>query len=201
MKNKPLIIGTTLLVSSALFTHIETFYGEEATTPGKYKLTYEVDGKVETAVIEVKENQTELILKDIVIKQNEKWSPLDNVVSLKDKAGEPLNINQVTIKNNVNTQETGIYFVKFSYKNYESIAKVSVNQFSRSEHKKRVMNHYSPSDSQTKIMLNDDLLQNEPTKPKGNLETSGGAGLPGSSSFGNMLSFLSGSLLYGTRRV
>lgn len=201
MKNKPLIVGTTLLVSSVLFAHFETFYGEEATTPGKYKMTYEVDGKVETAVIEVKENQTELVLKDIVIKQNEKWSPLDNVVSLKDKDGEPLDINQVTIKNNVNTEETGIYFVKFSYNDYEASAKVSVNPFSSSEYKKRVMNHYSPSDSQTKIMLNDELLQNELTKPKGNINTSGGADLPGSSSFGNMLSFLSGSLLYGTRRV
>ncbi|MBO0440774.1 bacterial Ig-like domain-containing protein [Candidatus Enterococcus ikei] len=201
MKKKPLILGTALLFSSALFVHFDTFYGEEMTTPGKYKMTYEVDGKVETATVEVKKNQTELLLKDIIIKQNEHWSPLDNVVSLKDRDGEPLDLNQVTIKHNINTQETGLYFVKFSYKTYVSIAKVSVNQFTSSAHKKRVPKHYSQNDSQTKIMLNDELLKNDPAKQKININTSGGANPLGSASFGNMLGFLSGTLLYGTRRV
>ncbi|EOH94530.1 hypothetical protein UAW_02256 [Enterococcus haemoperoxidus ATCC BAA-382] len=201
MKNKPLLVGTALLFSSALLVHFDTFYGEEATTPGKYKMTYEVDGKVETAIVDVKENQTELLLKDIVIRQNEKWTPLDNVVSLIAKDGEPLNINQVTIKHNVNTQKSGVYFVKFSYETYASIAMVSVNQFSKPNSKQRVMNDYSPIDSQIKVMLNDELLHTELAKPKQNLNNSGGADLPGSTNFGNMLSFLSGTLLYGTRRV
>lgn len=201
MKNTPLVIGTALLFSSALLVHFDTSYGEEASTPGKYKMTYEVNGTVETAVVEVKENQTELLLKDIVITQNEKWSPLDNVVSLKDKEGEPLNINQVTIKHNVNTQETGVYFVKFSYETYDSIAKVSVNQFSNPNSKQRVMEDDSSIDSQIKVMLNDELLQTELVKPTPNLTTSGGSDLSGSTNFGNMLSFLSGTLLYGTRRV
>lgn len=201
MKKKPLIVGTALLFSSALFNQFEPFYGEKATTPGKYKMSYKIDGKVETAIIEVKENQTEVLLKDIVIKQNEQWSPLDNVVSLKDRDGEPLELNQVTIKHNVNTQETGLYFVKFSYKDYDATAKVTVNPSIRSEHKKREKKQYSPMEAQTKIMLNDELLQNEPTEPKGDLNTPGGADLPDSTSFGNMLSFMSGTLLYGTRRV
>ncbi|WP_086314396.1 hypothetical protein A5821_001963 [Enterococcus sp. 7F3_DIV0205] len=200
MTNKPLLLGTALLFSSALFFHFETFYGEEVTTPGKYKMTYEVDGKVETATVEVKENQTELLLKDIIIGQNEKWSPSDNVVSLKGKDGEPLQLEQVTVKNNVNTQEPGIYFVKFSYENYESTAKVSVNQFTSSDYKKRVMNRYSPNDSQTRIMLNDELLKEKP-KQMLNTNTSGAGSQMGSTSFGDMLGSLSGTLLYGTRRV
>ncbi|ALS02746.1 hypothetical protein ATZ33_15580 [Enterococcus silesiacus] len=201
MTNKPLIFGTALLFSSALFFHVDPFYGEEATTPGKYKMTYEVDGKVETATIEVKENQTELLLKDIIIRQNDQWSPLDNVVSLKGKDGEPLDLKQVTIKHNVNTREPGRYFVKFSYDNYVSIANVSVNQFTHSEQKKRVVQRYLPIETQTKIMLNDELLKNQPVKQKMNVNTSSGGDLPGATEFGNMLSFLSGTLLYGTRRV
>ncbi|WP_348920982.1 bacterial Ig-like domain-containing protein [Enterococcus rotai] len=201
MKNKPLILGTALLFSSALFVNAETVYGEEATTPGKYKMTYEVDGKVETVTVEVKENQTELLLQDIIINQNETWSPLDNVVLLKGKDGQPLSIDQVTIKNNVNTQETGTYFVKFSYEEDVAIAKVSVNPFTSSTRKKRVIDQNSPNDSRTKIMLNDELLKDKPTQVMLNVNTSGGGNRLGSTDFGNMLSFLSGTLLYGTRRV
>ncbi|MGX7265115.1 bacterial Ig-like domain-containing protein [Enterococcus crotali] len=200
MINKPLIIGTALLFSSALFFHFDTCYGEEATAPGKYKMTYEVDGKVETATVEVKENQTELLLKDITIRQNENWSPLDNVVSLKDKDGERLALEQVTVKHNVNTQEPGIYFVKFSYENYDATAKVSVDQFTSSDYKKRVKDRYSPNGSQTRIMLNDELLKDKPQQIL-NTNTSGGGTQMESTSFGNMLGFLSGTLLYGTRRV
>ncbi|MBM7689020.1 hypothetical protein BCR24_09685 [Enterococcus ureilyticus] len=200
MTNKPLIVGTALLFSSALLLHFDPFYGEEITTPGKYKMTYEVDGKVETATIEVKENQTELLLKDSIIRQNAKWSPVDNIVSLKDKDGGPLALKDVTIKNNVNTQEPGVYFVKFSYENYVSTAKVSVNQFTSSDHKNSVMNRYSPNDAQTRIMLNDELL-NDGAQQIQNINTSGGGTQLGSTSFGNMLGFLSGTLLYGTRRV
>lgn len=201
MKNKPLILGTALLFSSALFLNAETVYGEEATTPGKYKMTYEVDGKVETVTVEVKENQTELLLKDIIISQNENWSPLDNVVLLKGKDGQPLSLDQVTIKNNVNTQETGTYFVKFSYEEDVAIAKISVNPFTSSTRKKRVIDQNSPNDSRTKIMLNDELLKDKPAQVMLNVNTSGGGNHLGSTDFGNMLSFLSGTLLYGTRRV
>lgn len=201
MKNKPWIIGTALLFSSAFFGHFDTFYGAEATTPGKYKMTYEVDGKVETAIIEVKENQTELLLKDSIITQHGKWSPSDNVVALKDEEGEPLNIKEVTIKNNVNVHEIGIYFVKFAYKNYTSVAKVSVNQFPKPDSKKRAFSNDSSYGASKRIMLNDELLKNQPTKQKMNLNTSGSGDQLSSSDFGNTLSFLSGTLLYGTRRV
>ena len=203
MKNKPFIVGTALLFSSALFLHFETFYGAEATTSGKYKMTYEVDGKTETAIVEVKENQTELLLKDVTIEQNERWSPLDNVVSLKDKTGAPLNINEVTIKTNVNNQEVGMYFVKFSYENYSSVAKVSVSHLSKPSRKNRKtnqINYYEPDEKQTKIILNDELMNNEPAKKRMDETISGGAE-SGSAGFGSMLSFLSGTLLYGTRRV
>ncbi|EOL44574.1 bacterial Ig-like domain-containing protein [Enterococcus caccae] len=201
MKNKPLIVGTALLFSSALFVHFETFYGEEATVPGKYKMTYEVDGKVETAMVEVKENQTELLLKDIIIRQGEQWSPADNVVSLKDKDGSVLDLKQVTIKTNVNPQESGLYFVKFSYGHFVSIAKVTVNQFASAGHRSTIINSYSQNESQTRIMLNDELLKAEPVKQKVKDNTSGGGTPLGSTNFGDMLGFLSGTLLYGTRRV
>ena len=46
---------------------------------------------------------------------------------LKDKEGRPLNLENVIIENNVNTQKVGLYFVTFRYESYLSIAKVYVN--------------------------------------------------------------------------
>ncbi|MGX7243745.1 bacterial Ig-like domain-containing protein [Enterococcus quebecensis] len=201
MRNKSLLLSTALLFSSAFFVYSDVFYGEEATTPGKYKMTYEVDGKVKTVIVEVKPDKTEMDLKDVIIGLNEKWTPLDNVVSLKDKDGEALDLKQVRIKSNVNTQETGIYYVKFSYKSYVSVAKVVVTQLTSSYNKKRAMNNDSFNNYQTKIILNDELLKEEPIKQKMNVKISGGSDLLCPTNFGNMLSFLSGTLLYGTRRV
>ncbi|MDU6314517.1 MAG: hypothetical protein E6580_02955, partial [Enterococcus faecalis] len=53
-------IGTALFLSSGMLIASVNSYANEATTPGKYTVTYEVDGKIETATITVKENQTEL---------------------------------------------------------------------------------------------------------------------------------------------
>lgn len=104
-------IGTALFLSSGMLIASVNSYANEATTPGKYTVTYEVDGKIETATITVKENQTELKLKDTFLGVNQAWSPLDNVVFLKDKEGRPLNLENVIIENNVNTQKVGLYFV------------------------------------------------------------------------------------------
>lgn len=106
-------IGTALFLSSGMLIASVNSYANEATTPGKYTVTYEVDGKIETATITVKENQTELKLKDTFLGVNQAWSPLDNVVFLKDKEGRPLNLENVIIENNVNTQKVGLYFVTF----------------------------------------------------------------------------------------
>lgn len=92
-------IGTALFLSSGMLIASVNSYANEATTPGKYTVTYEVDGKIETATITVKENQTELKLKDTFLGVNQAWSPLDNVVFLKDKEGRPLNLENVIIEN------------------------------------------------------------------------------------------------------
>lgn len=198
MKNRTLILGTALLVSAALLAKVETFYGAEASTSGKYKMSYEVDGQIKTVTIEVKPNQTELNVKDVVVKLGGKWSPEDNIVFLKDKAGEPLALEKVTIKNNVDLQRAGVYFVKFSYGTYHSIAKVVVQELPDFVHQEKMMIDHSPNDDKVKIMLNDELLKKESSPKK--VSISGGAGLSVFTSFGSMLSFLSGTLLYGTRR-
>lgn len=47
-------IGTALFLSSGMLIASVNSYANEATTPGKYTVTYEVDGKIETATITVK---------------------------------------------------------------------------------------------------------------------------------------------------
>ncbi|HAZ2724822.1 bacterial Ig-like domain-containing protein [Enterococcus faecalis] len=223
-------IGTALFLFSGMLIASVNSYANEATTPGKYTVTYEVDGKIETATITVKENQTELKLKDTFLGVNQAWSPLDNVVFLKDKEGRPLNLENVIIENNVNTQKVGLYFVTFRYESYLSIAKVYVNptnfaaegnmlaelpysqamigperpiiasrqdkeQQTKQEKKK---NKIEQERVNKKVLLNDELLKKIDTIAP--VEITGGAA-SGSSQFGTTLSFLSGSLLYGTRRV
>ena len=216
-------IGTALFLSSGMLIASVNSYANEATTPGKYTVTYEVDGKIETATITVKENQTELKLKDTFLGVNQAWSPLD-------KEGRPLNLENVIIENNVNTQKVGLYFVTFRYESYLSIAKVYVNptnfaaegnmlaelpysqamigperpiiasrqdkeQQTKQEKKK---NKIEQERVNKKVLLNDELLKKIDTIAP--VEITGGAA-SGSSQFGTTLSFLSGSLLYGTRRV
>nr|WP_241690090.1 bacterial Ig-like domain-containing protein [Enterococcus faecalis] len=223
-------IGTALFLSSGMLIASVNSYANEATTPGKYTVTYEVDGKIETATITVKENQTELKLKDTLLEVNQEWSPLDNVVFLKDKEGRPLNLENVIIENNVNTQKIGLYFVTFRYGSYLSIAKVYVTpanfnvegttlaerpysqamigperpiiasrqdkeQHTKQEKKK---NKIEQERANKKVLLNDELLKKIDTIAP--VEVTGGAA-SGPSQFGTTLSFLSGSLLYGTRRV
>ncbi|EGO8274029.1 hypothetical protein E3441_000441 [Enterococcus faecalis] len=223
-------IGTALFLSSGMLIASVNSYASEATTPGKYTVTYEVDGKIETATITVKENQTELKLKDTLLEVNQEWSPLDNVVFLKDKEGRPLNLENVIIENNVNTQKIGLYFVTFRYGSYLSIAKVYVTpanfnvegttlaerpysqamigperpiiasrqdkeQHTKQEKKK---NKIEQERANKKVLLNDELLKKIDTIAP--VEVTGGAA-SGPSQFGTTLSFLSGSLLYGTRRV
>lgn len=223
-------IGTALFLSSGMLIASVNSYASEATTPGKYTVTYEVDGKIETATITVKENQTELKLKDTLLEVNQEWSPLDNVVFLKDKEGRPLNLENVIIENNVNTQKIGLYFVTFRYGSYLSIAKVYVTptnfnvegttlaerpysqamigperpiiasrqdkeQHTKQEKKK---NKIEQERANKKVLLNDELLKKIDTIAP--VEVTGGAASE-PSQFGTTLSFLSGSLLYGTRRV
>lgn len=148
----------------------------------------------------------------------------------KDKEGRPLNLENVIIENNVNTQKVGLYFVTFRYESYLSIAKVYVNptnfaaegnmlaelpysqamigperpiiasrqdkeQQTKQEKKK---NKIEQERVNKKVLLNDELLKKIDTIAP--VEITGGAA-SGSSQFGTTLSFLSGSLLYGTRRV
>ena len=214
-------IGTALFLSSGMLIASVNSYANEATTPGKYTVTYEVDGKIETATITVKENQTELKLKDTFLGVNQAWSPLDNVVFLKDKEGRPLNLENVIIENNVNTQKVGLYFVTFRYESYLSIAKVYVNPTNFAAEgnmlaelpysqamigpERPIIASRQDKEQQTKqervnkkVLLNDELLKKIDTIAP--VEITGGAA-SGSSQFGTTLSFLSGSLLYGTRRV
>ena len=65
-------IGTALFLSSGMLIASVNSYANEATT--KYTVTYEVDGKIETTTITVKENQTELKLKDTFLGVNQAWS-------------------------------------------------------------------------------------------------------------------------------
>jgi len=214
-------IGTALFLSSGMLIASVNSYANEATTPGKYTVTYEVDGKIETATITVKENQTELKLKDTFLGVNQAWSPLDNVVFLKDKEGRPLNLENVIIENNVNTQKVGLYFVTFRYESYLSIAKVYVNPTNFAAEgnmlaelpysqamfgpERPIIASRQDKEQQIeqervnkKVLLNDELLKKIDTIAP--VEITGGAA-SGSSQFGTTLSFLSGSLLYGTRRV
>lgn len=205
------VVGATVFLSSSILLGTAITYGEEATTPGKYKVTYKVNGQETTAIVEVKANQTEIKLRDTEVPLNGHWTPQDNVVSLKDQDGLPLSFEQVITKNNVNTKEVGLYFVKFTYKSEVAIAKVVVTNLQRSrptpsatesDQKKQGIydNQQNDLEVKTRIMLNDELLDTAVAIKPPSVKYAGGAG-SASSNFGAILGSISGTLLYGSRRV
>jgi len=177
------------------------------TTPGKYKVTYKVNGQKATATIEVKADQAEIKLRDVEIPLNGEWTPQANLVSMKGSDGQPLSLDQVTIRNNVNVRRIGLYFVKFTYKSHVSVAKIYVTHVRRAQsfianNKGRLggSDQLSQADVNGKIMLNDDLLGSDAVIRPSRIERTGGAE-PVTTLFGETLGSLSGTLLYGSRRV
>ncbi|MBC1376843.1 DUF5011 domain-containing protein, partial [Listeria sp. FSL L7-1699] len=60
----------------------------DTTTPGKYEITYSVNGLTTTITVTVKENQASVVAENSTIYTKESWKAEDNFVSATNKNGK-----------------------------------------------------------------------------------------------------------------
>ncbi|PQF20812.1 bacterial Ig-like domain-containing protein [Enterococcus mundtii] len=65
---------------------------------------------------------------DSSIYKGDKWEAKDNFVSAKDKDGNPVAFEDLTVEGTVDTTKAGTYEVKYSYDGATSIAKITVKE-------------------------------------------------------------------------
>lgn len=104
------------------FQHVKVEGTVDGTKVGKYDITYsytdENDNTVKKAiVVDVIASKLSLDAKDssIVASSNTKWSPKDNLISVTDQDGKPVDISQVSVTGTVNTTKPGKYDITYSY--------------------------------------------------------------------------------------
>ena len=108
------------------FSQVKLAGSVDTTKAGVYKVTYTYGAQVQMAVITVKADQTAIVAKDSTIRVGDTWQAADNFVFATDKAGNPVDISQVTLSGEVNTKVAGDYTVVYSYAGQESKAVVHV---------------------------------------------------------------------------
>ncbi|WKB49861.1 bacterial Ig-like domain-containing protein (plasmid) [Lactococcus lactis subsp. lactis] len=98
----------------------------DTTKPGTSTVTYTYGGKTQTATVTVVLDQTDLKVKNTTIHVGDTWNKANNFVSAKDKAGQTVNINQVTVTGTVNTTKPGTSTITYSYGGKTAKAVVTV---------------------------------------------------------------------------
>ncbi|MFC6202649.1 beta strand repeat-containing protein, partial [Lactiplantibacillus nangangensis] len=82
--------------------------------PGKYTVTYAIDGYTTTATITVT-SQASLDVQGSTLKPGSTWNAKDNFIGGTDENGDALDFSQVTVSGTVNTNKPGSYDVTYSY--------------------------------------------------------------------------------------
>lgn len=91
---------------------------------GTYNVTYEISNSTGTkvvreALITIKADETTLEVKGSVLYLNEEWNPQDNIVKALDKDGNKIDIKDIVIDGEVNTNVANDYNVKFTIFNHK----------------------------------------------------------------------------------
>ncbi|WP_276421580.1 bacterial Ig-like domain-containing protein [Lactococcus garvieae] len=94
---------------------------------GIYEVKYSYEGVESIAMITVKDKQAAVSVHDSTLYVGDEWKAEDNFDSAIDKAGNPVDFNQLTIDDSkVNTNIPGTYDVTYTYDGITSTAKVTV---------------------------------------------------------------------------
>ncbi|EDO0512840.1 bacterial Ig-like domain-containing protein [Listeria monocytogenes] len=93
---------------------------------GIYEVKYSYDGATSLAKITVKENKTNLKVKDTTVYVGDKWSPKDNLVSATDKDGNELTVGNLEVEGTVNTSKAGVYEITYKNGSLSETAKIIV---------------------------------------------------------------------------
>ena len=100
----------------------------DTTQPGKYKVTYSYDGVQKEIEVTVLQNQTSVEGHDSTLYTGDSWNAQDNFDGAKDKAGNPVNFQDVQVTGTVDTTQPGKYKVTYSYDGVQKEIEVTVLQ-------------------------------------------------------------------------
>ncbi|EAE3710531.1 bacterial Ig-like domain-containing protein [Listeria monocytogenes] len=95
---------------------------------GIYEVKYSYDGVTSVAKITVKENKTNLKVKDATLSVGDKWSPKDNLVFATDKEGNELTVGDLEVVGTVNISKAGVYEITYKNGSLSKTAKVTVKE-------------------------------------------------------------------------
>lgn len=91
-------------------------------------MKYSYDGVTSVAKITVKENKTNLKVKDATLSVGDKWSPKDNLVFATDKEGNELTVGDLEVVGTVNISKAGVYEITYKNGSLSKTAKVTVKE-------------------------------------------------------------------------
>ncbi|HFE9852388.1 TPA: bacterial Ig-like domain-containing protein, partial [Enterococcus faecalis] len=121
---------TTKTKNAVPFEQVVTNGTVDIHTPGSYTITYSYGNLSKEATITVLKDQSAVELKNsqINLYSDETWNPITNFVSAKNKAGDVVPFDQVTVNGPVDTTIPGVYSVTYSSGSVSETVEVTVLQ-------------------------------------------------------------------------
>ena len=110
------------------FQDVQVTGSVDTTQPGKYKVTYSYGGVQKEIEVTVLQNQTRVDAHNSTLYTGDSWNAQDNFDGAKDKAGNPVNFQDVQVTGTVDTTQPGKYKVTYSYGGVQKEIEVTVLQ-------------------------------------------------------------------------
>lgn len=115
------------------FQNIKVEGSVNSNQAGIYEVKYSYEGVTSLAKITVKENKTNLKVKDTTLSVGDKWLPKDNLVSATDKDGNELTVGNLEVEGTVDTSKAGVYEVAYKNGNLSETAKITVKDLNEND--------------------------------------------------------------------
>ena len=160
----------------------------DTTQPGKYKVTYSYGGVQKEIEVTVLQNQTSVDAHNSTLYTGDTWNAQDNFDGAKDKAGNPVNFQDVKVTGTVDTTQPGKYKVTYSYGGVQKEIEVTVLQKDSKENSTE-NNSNSNSHSNSGENKGKEVLKTLSTNEKNKV-------LPSTGEKGSVWLFVSGVMLF-----
>ncbi|EDO1159102.1 bacterial Ig-like domain-containing protein [Listeria innocua] len=111
------------------FNSVKVTGSVDIQTPGKYRITYSIEGASTTITVTVLADQSNLVAKNSTIYVGDKWQSKDNFVSATDKYGKPIDLSLLTVTGTVDTTTPGEYEITYSVNGLTTTITVTVKEY------------------------------------------------------------------------
>lgn len=99
---------------------------------GTYELTFTQGGISQKAKVIVLKDKSSISVKDSILYVGDKWEAKDNFVSATDRHGTKVDLSDLAVTGEVDTQKAGTYEVKYSFDTAEKASRAGVRQIESS---------------------------------------------------------------------